>query len=314
MNKVFKILAIDGGGFRGAYSAHLLKRIEEEFKVDWRKDFNLIAGTSTGAIIATSLAIGKKAGEVRELYEKYGGKIFNKPVGLRLGLLASKYHNEGLRNVLDEFFGKTKLGDIEQPLIIPATDIGNGCVHVFKSTYHNEFFRDKDVLVADAVLASCSAPTFFSPMLLPGDKSYLLADGGLWANSPSLVAAIDAKRRLGASLNDLKVLSIGTGKAKQFYPIKDFKKRGFFGWGFVTRWKRSKFIEMILNLQSEMANNMLGLLLDPNQILRLNFESDKDLPLDRPGEFADLITRADREFTHKSTSIQQFVCPAREDA
>jgi len=193
MSNKFKILAIDGGGFRGAYSAHLLKRVEEEFNVDWRKDFDLLAGTSTGSIIAACLAMGKNANEVRGLYAKHGREIFNKPLVPRLGLLASKYQNYGLRSILNDFFGKTKLGDIETPLMIPATDIGNGCVHVFKSTYHNKFFRDKNVLVADAVLASCSAPTFFSPTLLPGDKPYLLADGGLWANSPSLAAAFDAK-------------------------------------------------------------------------------------------------------------------------
>jgi len=258
--------------------------------------------------------MGKSAGEVRNLYEKHGQEIFNKRVLPRFGVLGSKYQNRGLRKILNSFFGETKLGDIDTPLIIPATDIGNGCVHVFKSTYHNEFFRDRDVLVVDAVLASCSAPTFFPPTLLPGDKPYLLADGGLWANSPSLVAAIDAKRRLGAKMDDLKVLSVGTGKANQFYRIKTFKKPGLLGWGFATKWGRGKFIEMLLNLQSETANNMLGLLLERDQILRLNFESDKDLPLDRPEEFEDLISRADREFTHSSMSIQQFICQTREEA
>lgn len=51
----FKILAIDGGGFRGAYSAHILKRIEEEYEINWKNDFNLIAGTSTVSIIAAGL-------------------------------------------------------------------------------------------------------------------------------------------------------------------------------------------------------------------------------------------------------------------
>jgi hypothetical protein len=150
-------------------------------------------------------------------------------------------------------------------------------------------------------------------MLLPGEKPYLLADGGLWANSPSLVAAIDAKRRLNAKLDDLRILSIGTGRAKQFYSIKRFKRRGLFGWGLATRWGL-KFIPMLLNLQSETANNMVGLLLDPDQILRLNFESDKSLPLDRPKEFDDLVTQADRKFTHRSAEIQRFIRQVQEEA
>ena len=307
MQSPFKILAIDGGGFRGVYSAHILRRVEDEFSVDWRNDFNLIAGTSTGAIIAASLALGYPASKVVETYKNHGADIFKKPPIPRRGIFKSRYENTGLRDVLTTLFGDSKMGDIEVPLIIPATDIGNGCVHVFKSTYHNEFFRDKDVLVADAVLASCSAPTYFPPIITSGDDPYLLADGGLWANSPSLVAAIDAKKRLGAKLDDLRVLSVGTGKSNQFYPIKNYKKNRYVGWGFATKWGGGKFIEMLLNLQSENANNMLGLLLEQNQILRLNFESDKKLPLDLPAEFDDLITKAGLQFTHQSAAIQSFL-------
>jgi len=309
MSNKFKILALDGGGFRGAYSSHLLKRIEEEFTVNWLSDFNLLAGTSTGAIIAAGLALGMPASEIRDLYKKYGQDIFKKSTIPRLGLFASKYKNVGLHKILVSFFGEAKLGDIKTPLIIPATDIGNGCVHVFKSTYHNKFFRDKDVLVSEAVLASCSAPTFFPPTLISGDQPYLLADGGLWANNPSLVAAIDAKRRLCAKLEDLRILSIGTGQSNKFYSIKNFKNRRFFGWGIATKWGRGKIVEMLFSLQSQNANNMLGLLLDRDQILRFNFESEKKLPLDAPEEFDDLITRADREFTHSSVTIKEFFKP-----
>jgi hypothetical protein len=121
------------------------------------------------------------------------------------------------------------------------------------------------------------------------------------------VAAIDAKRRLGSSLDSLRILSLGTGKSNQFYSIKRFKRRELFGWGIATRWGRSKLVQMFLNLQSESANNMLGLLLERDQILRLDFESDKDLPMDKPGEFDDLVTRADREFTHSSVRIKEFL-------
>lgn len=307
MQKPFKILAVDGGGFRGVYSAHILKRIEDEFSIKWRNDFNLIAGTSTGSIIAASLALGLSANKVIEVYKDHGADIFKKSLFPRKGIIRSRYDNTGLRTVLGSLFEGAKLGDIEVPLILPATDIGNGCVHVFKSTYHNEFFRDKDVPVADAVLASCSAPTYFPPAITSGDDPYLLADGGLWANSPSLVAAIDAKRRLGANLEDLRVLSIGTGKSNQFYPIKKYREKPHIGWGFATKWGHGKFIEMLLNLQSENANNMLGLLLEQDQILRINFESDKKLPLDSPSEYDDLVTKADREFTHQSAKIQQFI-------
>ena len=88
----FKILSIDGGGFRGAYSAHILKRIEEEFNINWKKDFNLVAGTSTGSIIAAGLAFGLSAKELFDFYEKDGKDIFKKRFLYRTGLFASKYH------------------------------------------------------------------------------------------------------------------------------------------------------------------------------------------------------------------------------
>lgn len=307
----FRILSIDGGGFRGVYSAHLLKRMEDEFDVNWQRDFDLIAGASTGSIIAACLALGKSADDVLALYKNNGRKIFYRRPWPRMGLFASKFSHHHLKRSLEDIFKKTTLGDINKPLIIPTTDIANGCVHVLKSSFHGDFTRDKNVLVVNAILASCSAPTYFPPTLLPGSQPYLLADGGLWANNPSLAATIDAKRRLNARLDDIRVLSVGTGTANRFYPIKGFKQRRGFGWGFATRWRHAKFIEMLLNLQSESAKNMLGLLLNKKQILRLNFESDQGIPLDMPSDFDDLISRADREFAHSSTSIQKFLQPSQ---
>jgi patatin-like phospholipase/acyl hydrolase len=102
----------------------------------------------------------------------------------------SIYDARYLENVLSEIFQDKRLGDITKPLLIPSTDIGNGCVHVLKSGYSKDFTRDNTVMVKDAVLAACSAPTYFDPHRL---KEYLLADGGLWANNPALAAVIDHK-------------------------------------------------------------------------------------------------------------------------
>ncbi len=304
MSKAFRILAIDGGGFRGVYSAYLLKRIEETYGMDWQKDFDLIAGTSTGSIIAAGLACGMSAADILDFYEKHGKRIFTKRWFCKIGLFGSRYHNGYLKGILKEVLGDRKLNEITVPLILPATDIGNGCVHVFKSAYHGEFVRDGDVLVRDAVLASCSAPTYFNPHKV--DK-YLLADGGLWANSPSLVAAIDAKKRLGVDLGDLKILSVGTGVGKEYYSQSQRWWRRFLGWGFVTRWGKSKLIDMVLNLQAQNANNMVGLLLQGEQIMRLNFESDSALPMDDVREFDGLVSLADKDFTHNSQKIREFL-------
>lgn len=301
---VFRILAVDGGGFRGVYPAHLLSRIEAEWGVDWPQHFSLIAGTSTGSIIAAGLAAKIRAADLLDLYKKHGHSIFRGRPFCRLGLLGSRYRNTALKAALAELFGEAKLGELPTPLIIPATDIANGCVHVLKSAYDPGFVRDRNILVRDAVLASCSAPTYFDPCRL---DQYILSDGGLWANSPGLVAAIDAKRRLGVSLDRLRVLSLGTGTSKQFYPMKHARFTSLFGWGFATRWKGGRFVNMLLNLQAETACNMLKLLLDEGQILRLTFESDRVLPLDDVRDLDDLVSRADRDFTHNAAAIAQFL-------
>ena len=145
------------------------------------------------------------------------------PLALPPGLTPLNSSRAGIRGqnlkaLLEATFGKVTLGQIKTPLILPSVDIGNGCVHVFKSKYDNHFLRDPGVRVSDAVLASCAAPTYFDPVVIAG--KYRLADGGLWANNPSLVAAIEAHYRLQVPLQRVKVLSIGTGKGNAFYPLR----------------------------------------------------------------------------------------------
>ena len=318
MNKPFYILSIDGGGFRGLFAAHLLKRMEEAWQIDWRSRFRLLAGTSTGAILSAGLACGKTAVQLAEFYKTHGEAIFTPRLRSRFDLLklfTSRYSSKNLKMRLDEILGDTTLGQVKIPLILPSVDIGNGCVHVSKSKYHDEFIRDPNVRVSDAVLASCAAPTYFDPAVV--DDKYQLVDGGLWANNPSLVATIDAHYRLKIPLEKVRVLSIGTGKSTVFYPRsqgkwKDHLLHRWQGWGFLTRWQRSKFIDLIFNLQSENSHNMLCLLmgespLDSKQVLRLTFESDQPLPLDCVRKRDDWITKADYVFTHKSPRIAEFL-------
>ena len=317
MSDKFYILSIDGGGFRGAYSAYLLKRMEEAWGIDWRARFNLFAGTSTGAIIAAGLAHGQSAGSLYALYTEHGQEIFEKGWFAKLdrlgltSLLKSRYSNKKLKTCLRDIFGDTQLQDISVPLIIPSVDIGGGCVHVFKSAYDPEFHRDPKVPVVDAVMSSCSAPTYFDPYIV---EPYQLTDGGLWANNPALVAAIDAKRRLGIDLCDLRILSIGTGKSKTCYEsTTSWFCRKFLGWGIATRWGRQKFIDLILNLQAESSHNMLNLLFqtkdkrEPDQLLRINFISDKPLLLDDPNKLQNWIRQADQDFTHEGHKIKNFL-------
>ena len=304
----FKILSIDGGGIRGVYPAHILKCFEEKLGINLLESFDMIAGTSTGSIIAAGVACDIRAAEMVNMYKEHGADIFKKKksripfkkqsTATQL-MLESVYESSSLSDVLKGVFNDITLGQVAKPLILPATDVGNGGVHVFKSAYDPTFIRDRSVNVRDAVLASCSAPTFFDPHKV---DEYLLSDGGLWANNPALVAVIDAQKRLGINYDDIQVVSVGTGYSKVAYGLKH---KG--GWGFATGWKHKEFINFMLSLQSQSALNYLKLHLKPEQILRIDFESDTDLPLDDVSEIDNLISLADKNFTYGSKEISNFI-------
>lgn len=301
-SQTFNILAIDGGGIRGIVPAHILNSIVGKLGIDLNENFQMLAGTSTGSIIVAGLACGISTEEIANLYKSIGEKIFIKnesywPKNIKPAF-HSLYDNTNLKKTLKETFGDIKLGDIKKPLLIPSTDIGNGGVHVFKSNYCKHFTRDMDVPVCDAVLASCSAPTFFDPTIV---GEYALADGGLWANNPSLAAFIDAQRRLSIPADSIKILSVGTGHAKSFYGT-DLEKK----WGMLNGWQRQEFISFILSLQSQSTHNYLQLIMKEDHLLRLNFESDLPLPLDDCTATKDLFSRADKLFTYETENIKAF--------
>lgn len=321
MSDPFYILSIDGGGLRGAFAAHVLQRVEDELQVAWRDQFGLMAGTSTGAILAAGLACGQTAQALAKFYRASGPMVFPSGPFARLPawrLFKSRYSSSTLKETLDSVFRDATLGQVPIPLIVPAVDIVNDCVHVFKSKYDDGFVRDANVRVADAVLASCAAPTYFDPQVA---GNYLLADGGLWANNPSLVAAIDAHYRLGIPFEDLRVLSIGTGVGRAYYPLSEGKwrdrlLRSWQGWGLLTRWRRGRLLDLILNLQSDAAHNTLCLLLresplEPRQVLRITFDSDRPLPMDDPAKTGDWLAKADNRFTHLAPQISRFLDPRR---
>lgn len=304
MGRPFRILSIDGGGIRGIFPTHVLRRIEERLQVNLFDTFDMLAGTSTGSIIAAGIAAGVPVANIEAMYREHGTEIFCKkrfslPWKTAQPLFASVYDAQYLEEVLTEVFQDKRLGDIIKPLLLPSTDIGNGCVHVLKSGYSKVFTRDNTVLVKDAVLASCSAPTYFDPHRL---DEYLLADGGLWANNPALAAVIDAQKRLGIAQDDIQILTIGTGRSKTMYGTNASRK-----WGLINGWKHKKFINFILSLQSQSALNYLNLMLRPEQIKRVDFESDLPLPMDDVSILDDLISKADHKFTHESKSIRSFI-------
>ena len=293
----FNILALDGGGTRGIYAAQLLARVEWTLDAQVKDCFDLITGTSTGSIIAGAAAAGVPMKEVVSLFESDGPRIFRKtPLVTKVFMLfRSRYSEKPLARVLDRYLHGMTLGDVSVPLMIPSADISTDGVHVFKSRFLNElggsYTRDGEVLLKDAILASCAAPTYFDPQTV---GPYLLVDGGLWANNPSIIALTEAMSKFNKLPEQVRVLSIGTGHTKNMYTKRKF-------WGLLTGWGRDKLLNYALGIQSQASSNVAKLILKDGY-LRLDPEIDT-WELDDTKCIPNLKALADKDFTHHSDAI-----------
>ena len=297
----FSILAVDGGGTRGIYAAQILARAEETLGRRVKDIFDLLAGTSTGSIIAGAAAVGIPMREVAGLFEKESPLIFGKARFLsRVSMFfRSKYSRGSLEKVLQEYLPQTILREVSTPLMITSADIATGGVHVFKSRYLQDlgepYERDGNVLLRDAILASCAAPTYFDPKAV---GPYLLADGGLWANNPSIIALTEAVSKFRKGVEDVRILSIGTGHTTTMYTKRS-------SWGLLTGWGGNKLVSYTLGLQSQASTNMAKLILN-DRYLRLDPEIDT-WELDDIKHLPNLKALAERDFTYQSKAILEHI-------
>ena len=296
-NDRFSILALDGGAARGIYAAQVLARIEQALDGKIKDHFDLIAGTSTGSILAGAAGAAIPMANIVELFEKQSPRIFSKRwlIPEIAMLWRSRYSRRALDDVLQQYVPRLTLGEVSTPLMITSADLATGGVHVFKSAYLAQlgepYERDGEVLLRDAILASCAAPTFFDPKQV---GSHLLVDGGLWANNPSIIALTEALSKFNRRTEDVRVLSIGTGHAPNMY-----RRRRC--WGLLTGWGREKLVSYTLGLQSQASTNMAKLILG-SRYFRLDPEIET-WELDDTRHLGNLKALADRTFNHQSRAI-----------
>lgn len=227
----FKILSLSGGGYRGLYTAEVLKELENHLKDQNANDcianyFNLITGTSIGGIIALALAYGIPAEDIAKIFDDKGEEIFKKQSCI--GMFKAKYNSDILKDILVDWFGDALIGDLKHPVVIPAVDYTTGNPVAFKTAHHETFKRDWKQKIVDVALATSAAPTYFKRHRI-GENEYI--DGGLFANSPSLVGLHEAEIFFEHPINQVKILSIGTLSAKKTINPKTNKKGGLIDWG-----------------------------------------------------------------------------------
>lgn len=214
---------------RGVIPATILAELEALAGRPVHELFDLIAGTSTGGIIALGVASqgpGRKplrAAELVRFYETEGPKIFK--ARLYRKVLSAMYHPAALERALRARLGDARLSEAIVPLMIPAYELQLRKPFVFKSVRAQDD-ADWDFLMRDAARATSAAPIYFPPAEIhpvDSDRSYTLVDGGIWANNPALCALLEA--RTSFTERPCHLLSIGTGEYTPRYSREDVRRK-----------------------------------------------------------------------------------------
>lgn len=214
--KRFRMLSLDGGGIKGAFTAAVLAEWEKSTGRVIVDHFDLITGTSTGGIIALGLALGIPAEQILRFYKEQGPKIFpnitaQQKLSLNIRhLWEPKYSAGPLRQALQGVFGDKRLKDAKCRLMIPAYDVVAGRVYLFKTRHDRRFIFDEDALAVEVALATAAAPTFFEQAKVSAHSDAIYVDGGVWANCPALAAVTEAVSFLGVPLESIDLLRVGT--------------------------------------------------------------------------------------------------------
>jgi uncharacterized protein len=231
-----RILALDGGGIRGALTLGYLKRLEDILRQrtggspDFRlcDYFDLIGGTSTGSIIATGLALGFSVEDLQKLYRSLAEEVFKKSL-LSLGVWSSKFPVEPLIKALQQAFGDSTLGSdaVRTGLMIMTKRLDTGSPWVLHNNPRGKYFNPKagggvpnrDYLLREIVRASTAAPHYFQPedIQVAEGVTGAFVDGGVSPyNNPALQLLLLATLEgyhlqwpLGA--DKLMIVSVGTG-------------------------------------------------------------------------------------------------------
>ncbi|MBW4592859.1 MAG: patatin-like phospholipase family protein [Brasilonema angustatum HA4187-MV1] len=266
-NSKYKILAIDGGGIRGIIPALILAEIEKRTQKQIFSLFDLIAGTSSGGILALgltkpgltpelseNLSVAQYSAEaLLQIFLEYGCEIFYEPFFERiLGqiediFIQPKYSSEGREEILRQYFGYTPLENNLKEVFVTSYDIEQRIPIFFTNKLEKQKTESRNfrklcggLTLTDAALATSATPTYFAPHRIPTFHNtngfYTLVDGGLVANNPSSLAILEAQisrqeNKQVLNTEDILLVSLGTGSLTSVYPYNEVKNWGLLQWG-----------------------------------------------------------------------------------
>ena len=274
--KFFRILALDGGGIRGIFTASYLATVEDLLPGRICDYFDLIVGTSTGGIIGLAIAFGIPARRVLSLYLERGPRIFGR--GRTLGmLLRPKYRNALLARSLRDIFGERTINEALTPVCIPSYELTNSYPRIWKDEHAEDLVSWGDQPAWKIALATSAAPLYLPGIqILSGDSH---VDGGLFANNPTLVGLTEAVQSFRQPLDRIRILSVGAGERAERISYERARRMGLWHW-------RTAIYEHMLIAQSRIAHEVASRLLPPGRYERIN------IPLEHPYSLDD--TRAAR--------------------
>lgn len=275
----FRILSIDGGGIRGVFPAAVLAELEHRFLGGGSiaNHFDMIAGTSTGGIIALALAHGMTAQQALNIYLERGEHIFPPAAGISrmtrlVRWLSKPKHNQAvLKGELLRIFGDKVIDAAATRLVIPSFEGRHGEPFLYKTPHHPDYQKDRHKKFAHVALHTTAAPSYY-----PGveDDGYIMIDGGIWANNPVMNALVDALACFDIAREDVRILSLGTGEST-FTVDERARNGGIKDWAFLRSFNAAA------RAQSRNALGQAYLLVGKNNVSRIDVpESDAPIAMD----------------------------------
>lgn len=282
-DKPFRILSLDGGGIRGLFGASYLAEIERRYLkgASIGGYFDMVAGTSTGGIIALGLATGMSASEVSKIYAERGEFIFPPPKRLTgwwrfiKSIRAPKHRSEGLKDELLRVFNQKVLNDTMCRTVVPCYEAEHGEPFIYKTPHHPIYQRDRHASIVDIALHTAAAPSYLAAV---ENHGYKMVDGGIWANNPVMLAVVDVLANYDIAPDNIRILSIGTGDETVRLAERHLTG-GLFDWGFSL--KAPLLFRMAASAQSKNVIGQAGLLVGRPNLVRVDLgEKEQQIALD----------------------------------
>ncbi len=272
----FTILALSGGGYLGLHEAVLLRELERALHKPIGEAFDLICGSSIGAVAAMAIAAGTPARDIEAGFLEHGARIFPgsrwraiRPLAYVANIrymFRSRYRGEAIAETVNAIIGeKCTMGMARTRLVIPVINASTGQLEVMKTSHSARNWYYADMLMSEVAMAATAAPTYFPLADLRGQ---LYVDAGIFANSPGMFGLHEATHYCKVPASDIYVLSLGTNVASPRSLAHERRSLGALGWI-----KNGRLYATMSSAQRELTDNILRHILD-DRYLRIDGTPD----------------------------------------